>query len=30
VASVRTLEGAKEHVVFPMPKGLTGPRTVRN
>lgn len=29
-ASVRTLEGAEEHVVFPMPKGLAGTRTVRN
>jgi 4-hydroxy-3-methylbut-2-enyl diphosphate reductase len=28
--SVRTLEGAEEHVIFPMPKGLSAGRTVRN
>jgi len=28
--SVRTLEGAEEHVIFPMPKGLSAARAVRN
>ena len=30
VDNVRTLEGAEEHVVFPMPKGLSGVRRLRN
>jgi len=28
--SVRTLDGAEENVVFPLPKGLSGARAVRN
>jgi len=30
VDHVRTLQGAEEHVVFPMPKGLSGGRQIRN
>lgn len=30
VENVRTLEGAEEHVVFPMPKGLSAVRKLRN
>jgi len=28
-ASVRTLEGAEEHVTFPLPKGLNGPKAAQ-